>query len=140
MRILHHLAGIIVRWNSPREYYMVQVGIPWGDQAAEKVGGWHAFSSHVDGRLHHENMTEGKRLVENKWYRLRLKVEGYRFTLSVHALNDDDTIGEAWIDLDWEDPNEFFDSGAIGFWENAERNQQGDHTEFRNLEVRPLEK
>ena len=140
LRILHHLAGIIVRWNSPREYYMVQVGIPWGDQAAEKVGGWHAFSSHVDGRLHHENMLEGKRLVENKWYRLRLKVEGYRFMLSVHALNDDDTIGEAWIELDWEDPNELFDSGAVGFWEDAERHQQGDHAEFRNLEVRPLEK
>ena len=139
LRIICHLAGIIVRWNSPGEYYMVQVGIPWGDQAAEKVGGWHAFSPRI-GSLHHENMMEGRRLVENKWYRLRLKMEGFRFMVSVHALTDDDTIGETMIELEWEDPHQLFESGAIGFWECTEDGDElGEQAEFRDLKVRPLD-
>ncbi len=139
MRILQHLAGIIVRWNSPREYYMVQVGIPWGNQAAEKVGGWHAFSP-IYGSWTRENMMQGTRLVENKWYRLQLKVEGFRFTLSVHTLNDDNSIGETMIDaLQWQDADKLFTSGGIGFWECMEKNRLGDQAEFRNLNVRPLE-
>ena len=139
LRILNHLAGIIVRWNSPDEYYMVQVGIPWGDQAAGKVGAWHAFSP--GSRGWREDMMQGTRLVENKWYRLRLEVEGFRFTLSVHALNDDDNnIVETIIDaLQWEDVDKLFTSGAIGFWECMQTDRLGEQAEFRNLKVRPLD-
>ena len=85
-------------------------------------------------------MMQGTRLVENKWYRLQLKVEGFRFTLSVHTLNDDNSIGETMIDaLQWQDADKLFTSGGIGFWECMEKNRLGDQAEFRNLNVRPLE-
>lgn len=140
LRIICHLAGIIVRWNSPREYYMVQVGIPWGDQAAGKVGGWHAFSP-IHGGMDRENMMRGTRLIENKWYRFRLKAEGFHFKLSVHALNDNNSTGQTMIDaLEWEDTDKLFTSGAIGFWECSETNKLGEQAEFRNLNVQPLNK
>ncbi len=138
LRIICETAGIIVRWKSPHEYYMVQVGTGLGDPKGDKVAWFHVFSPKYCG-WQRDDLAGGRKPVEDKWYRLRLKVKDFKLTLSLHALDDDGSAGEALInELDWRDPDELFAAGAIGFWECPGENALGEQAEFRNLEVRPI--
>ena len=139
VRIVRESAGIVVRWNSPKEYYMVQVGINPSDPQSDKVAWFHVFSpKHCS--WHRDDLSGGRKPEECKWYRLRLKVEGFGLTLSLQSLKEDDSIGETLIDeLEWHDPDKLFASGAIGFWECAGEGVPGEQAEFRNLRVNPME-
>lgn len=134
VRIVRHVAGIIVRWNSPSEYYMVQVGPP-NDEESDKVAWFHVFSP-KHGSWHRDDLAQGRSAAENKWYRFRLQAVGYELTLCLNELEEDGSIGATLIEeLAWKDPDKLFNKGAIGFWECP-----GEQGEFRNLSVTPYVK
>jgi len=133
VRLVHRTAGIIVRWKSPQEYYMIQVGLP-NDPESDKVGWFHVFSPKHCG-WHRDDLSGGRSPVENKWYQHRLKVKDFGVSLSLQERNGDNSLGEPLIDeLAWHDPDQSFREGAIGFWECT-----GEKAEFRHLEVAPLD-
>lgn len=143
VRIVAEDAGIIVRWISPDEYYMVQVAVPKpheGECESDNVAWFHVFSPEHRG-WRRDDLPGGERPVENQWYRLRLKALGFELTLSLHELDDAGNTGRALIDtLRWSDRDEMFPRGAIGFWEcpNDCEGMPGEIGEFRNLVVSPL--
>ncbi|MCS1412109.1 MAG: hypothetical protein M2R45_05312 [Verrucomicrobia subdivision 3 bacterium] len=89
------MAGIIFRWQNPRNYYSVRI---------DTLGGWFYFRKVVNGQ-EQEPIGNRYKIEAKQWHTMKIKCEGPRITLS---LNESNTL-PALTDTQ-------FASGRIGYW------------------------
>jgi len=116
-------AGFAVRVQDDQNYYMFQYSF----REDPNVLWWHIFK---DGNLLSVDQTpiEIQPLEPDEWYRWKLIAKGYHFELYM-----DKSDKELKLAGTWDDKNETFDSGAIGFWEDG-----GEHGQYDNVLVTDL--
>ena len=123
--------GLIARWQSPVEYYLVQIHSD--DQANQSPHAefctFHKANADHYGSADRQSMSFANgtpSFVCETWYRVQLDAAGPRFTLSVGEIS-----GPLHPCATWTDSKQRFRSGAVGLFQ-----AEGSHGEYRNFELR----
>lgn len=121
--------GLIARWNSPVNYYMINVRVHRTDDHSPHAV-FHIYSEDNSEKGYSGSNRESISIDDHEfdyevWYQVELRAKGNRLTLSLGDIGG--PLHKCFV---MEVKNRF-PSGAVGFFQ-----EEGSHGEYRNFEVK----
>ena len=128
-RIVKGSVGLVLRYRGPSEYYMIQFDI--GPSEHSDKAWFHCFSKRYesDYGMKRDIVPSVTVPTLGNWFYMAAEMSDHDIGLFFGLERDSMAKCAQWTDID-----RTHDSGAVGFWESP-----GEHAEFRDLEVVPLD-